>query len=83
MKPESDEEIESVAITAAGIYGQAWDQLPGHSKEKWKQTVQAVQPGGGTTKMEQAAGAALLSWGARRVEVKAETETKRKGKKGE
>lgn len=90
MKPDTAEQIEEVAKSAAGIYGQSWDEIPEHSKAIWRKAVQEIPAAGGTTKMEKAAGAAVAAYGARKVKEERVIEDPKpsvlktiRGKKGE
>lgn len=60
-------EIPQVAATAAAIYGQNWDALPGHSRQRWLEAIRdAVTTvnglGTGQTLLEQAACQAVQEW---------------------
>lgn len=65
-------ELEEVAIEAAKLYSQKWDEIPAHSKEKWKQAVQTAETqshAAGETFMETCAQDAYRAWAAEQTPV--------------
>lgn len=71
MNNPTQHDLTAIAQRAAAIYGQTWEALPPHVRERWLQAVQAMLIGGGQTAMEEAARRAVDEWrnGGRVVQV--------------
>jgi hypothetical protein len=72
MRPESAEEIRTVAVIAARIYGQEFESLPTHSRDRWLEAARHAVPGRGDTAIDKAAGQAVRDWAVGRVRREAE-----------
>jgi hypothetical protein len=72
--------LNELAVKAAKLYGQDWGEIPGWTRDSWREAVRHAKPNTvGNTDQEKCAIKAVEAWYAeRQPQAEAETESSKK-----